>query len=87
VWWAAHAHRHGAANWTGAERRVFDNLPVVNDSTNQSKSDQALNEWLPPLRKYWCEYGKRWESVKDKYGLHCSDQERIALNQLVQPCN
>jgi hypothetical protein len=66
----AHAHRHGAAAWTRAQRRNFandfDNLLVVDDSTNQSKSDQAPHEWLPPRKNYWCEYGKRWEHVKDK---------------------
>jgi len=87
----AHAHRHGAANWTRAQRRAFandfDNLLVVNDSTNQSKSGQAPHEWLPPLKEYWCEYGKRWERVKDKYGLlRYSDQEHIALNRLAETC-
>ena len=57
----AHAHRHGADKWTKEQRNDFDNLLVVDDSANQSKSDQAPHEWLPPLKSYWCEYGKRWE--------------------------
>jgi hypothetical protein len=61
-------------------------LLVVDDSTNQAKSDQAPHEWLPPQKSYWCEYGKRWERVKDKYGLRYSDQERIALNSLAETC-
>jgi hypothetical protein len=52
----AHAHRHGADKWTRAQRRAFpndlDNLLVVDDSTNQSKSDQASHEWLPSLEDY-----------------------------------
>jgi CRISPR/Cas system Type II protein with McrA/HNH and RuvC-like nuclease domain len=63
-----------------AQRRAFandfDNLLVVDDSTNQSKSDQAPNQWLPPNADYWCAYGKRWRRVKDKYGLRYSDRER-----------
>ncbi len=86
----AHAHRHGADSWTKAQRREFandfDNLLVVDDSTNQSKSDKAPHEWLPPMESYWCEYGKLWERVKDKYGLRYSDQERITLNQLAETC-
>lgn len=86
----AHAHRHGADQWTKAQRRIFandfENLLVVDDSTNQAKSDQAPHEWLPPQKSYWCEYGKRWERVKDKYGLRYSDQERIALNSLAETC-
>ena len=70
----AHAHRHGADNWTKAQRRIFandfENLLVVDDATNRAKSDKAPHEWLPPQKNYWCEYGQRWERVKNKYGLH-----------------
>ncbi|MCH9639947.1 MAG: HNH endonuclease family protein [Betaproteobacteria bacterium] len=86
----AHAHRHGADTWTKAQRRKFandfDNLLVVDDSTNQSKSDQAPHEWLPPLESFWCEYGKLWEKVKDKYGLRYSDDEHITLTRLAETC-
>lgn len=86
----AHAHRHGADNWTRKQRKAFandfENLLVVADSVNRSKSDKAPDEWLPPLKSYWCEYGKRWEHVKDKYRLWYSKQERITLNQLTETC-
>jgi len=86
----AHAHRHGADQWTKAQRREFandfDNLLVVDDATNQSKSDRAPHEWLPPQDSYWCEYRKLWERVKDKYGLSYSNEERITLNQLAETC-
>jgi len=86
----AHAHRHGAHNWTEVQREAFandtENLLVVDDSTNQSKSDQAPHEWLPPMESYWCKYGKRWERVKDKYGLRYSNEERITLSQLAETC-
>ena len=39
------------------------------DHINRSKSDKAPHEWLPPLKSYWCEYGERWERIKDKYRL------------------
>jgi len=86
----AHAHRHGADKWTKAQRRAFandfENLLVVDDTVNQSKSDQAPHEWLPPLKSYWCEYGKRWEYIKNKYHLWYDRQERIALNKLAETC-
>lgn len=86
----AHAHRHGADNWTRKQRKAFandfENLLVVADSVNRSKSDQAPHEWLPPLKSYWCEYGKRWERIKDKYRLWYSKEERITLNQLAGTC-
>ena len=84
----AHTYRHGAEKWTLKQRRAFANdfENLVDDSVNQSKSDQAPHEWLPPNEGYWCEYGKRWGRVKDKYGLRYSDQERIALNRLAETC-
>lgn len=86
----AHAHRHGADKWTRMQRRAFandfDNLLVVDSVANESKSDRAPHEWLPPLESYWCEYGIRWEQVKNKYRLRYSKQERIVLNQLAEAC-
>ena len=86
----AHAHRHGAVNWTREQRRAFandpENLLVVDDATNQSKSDKAPNEWLPPAKDYWCEYGKQWTHIKGKYGLRYSNNERISLIRLAKVC-
>lgn len=86
----AHAHRHGADKWTRDQRRAFandfENLLVVDDSVNQSKGDQAPHEWLPPRRDYWCEYGKRWQRIKDKYRLWFGDLERKTLDLLAETC-
>ena len=86
----AHAHRHGASSWTRAQRRIFandfENLLVVDDATNQAKSDKAPHEWLPPDKTFWCEYGRRWQRVKDKYRLLFSAAERYVLKQLADTC-
>jgi CRISPR/Cas system Type II protein with McrA/HNH and RuvC-like nuclease domain len=76
--------------WARAQRRAFandfDNLLVVDDSTNQAKSDQAPHEWQPPLEDYWCEYRERWERIKEKYRLRYSHHERTVLKQLADTC-
>lgn len=86
----AHAHRHGAENWTKEQRKIFandpENLLVVSYSANKSKSDKAPHERLTPLKSYWCEYGKCCERIKDKFRLWYSKQERIILNQLAETC-
>ena len=64
----------------------FERTEPSEISINKSKSDQAPHEWLPPLKSYWCEYGKRWERIKEKYRLWYSKQERIVLNQLAETC-
>lgn len=87
----AHAHRHGADKWTRNQRRQFandfENLVVVNDATNQSKGDQAPHEWLPPRESYWCEYGRRWIHIKEKYRLWYGKEERQTLNRLAETCH
>lgn len=86
----AHAHRHGADKWTRDQRRTFandfENLVVVDDAANQSKSDQAPHEWLPPRKQYWCEYGKRWTHIKEKYRLWFSSRELETLGMLAETC-
>ncbi|WP_090570418.1 HNH endonuclease family protein [Nitrosomonas sp. Nm33] len=86
----AHAHRHGASDWTKKQRTEFandfENLLVVSDKINQAKSDKAPHEWLPPRKAYWCEYGKRWEYIKHKYKLIYTKQEETALNALAKTC-
>jgi len=86
----AHAHRHGASNWSREQRRTFandfENLLVVDDATNQAKSDKAPHQWLPPNKAFWCEYGQRWQRIKEKYRLFYGDQERYVLNELAAGC-
>lgn len=86
----AHAHRHGADKWTRDQRRTFandfENLLVVDDSVNQSKGDQAPHEWLPPRKDYWCEYGRRWQRIKEKYRLWFSALEQKTLELLAETC-
>ena len=86
----AHAHRHGADKWTRDQRRVFandfENLLVVDDSVNQSKGDQAPHEWLPPREDYWCEYGRGWQRIKEKYRLWFAALEVKTLHLLAETC-
>ncbi len=86
----AHAHRHGANKWTLKQRRNFandfENLLVVDDATNRKKSDKAPHEWLPPNKEFWCQYGNRWQRIKDKYRLFYSKRETMVLKQLAKNC-
>ncbi|PSJ17708.1 HNH endonuclease family protein [Nitrosomonas supralitoralis] len=87
----AHAHKNGAENWTKAQRRTFandfENLLTVSNSANRSKSDKAPHEWLPPLKSFWCEYGKRWKHIKDKYRLRYTRDESVTLSALANTCS
>jgi len=80
----------GRLQWTRDQRRTFandfENLLVVDDAVNQSKGDQAPHEWLPPRKDYWCEYGRRWQRIKEKYQLWYSELELKTLELLTETC-
>lgn len=84
----ANAHRSGAENWTREQKKTFandpENLFSVDDSTNQSKSDQGPEEWKPPLKSYWAEYARHWIYIKEKYGLSYAPGEMEALGKMLQ---
>jgi len=86
----AHAHRTGGANWPKKQKRQFandpDNLIAVDDRTNQEKSDKGPVRWKPPEESYWCEYAKKWQLVKNKYGLEVSERERRSLGVMERNC-
>jgi hypothetical protein len=86
----AHAHRSGGYAWTRNQRRAFANDPlnllVVDDSTNQAKSDKAPDDWMPPRKEYWCEYVDRWQRVKKKYELSYTVAEREKMSGVVKYC-
>ena len=86
----AHAHRTGGANWSRKQKRQFandpDNLLAVDDRANQQKGDKGPVRWKPPMSSYWCEYARRWQWVKRKYGLVVSERERRSLEVMRNRC-
>lgn len=87
----SHAHKNGGAGWTREQKKQFandfENLVVADPLTNQNKSDQAPNEWMPPSKDYWCEYLTRWKRVKTKYGLTASIAEDEFIQNTMKNCH
>jgi len=86
----AAAWRAGAAGWDSNRRRNFANDPlnllVVDGTTNQSKSDDAADEWLPPNNAYRCEYARIVVTVKTQYQLTVTPAEQAALRATLGQC-
>ncbi len=84
------AHASGGYAWTSAQRREFANymadpgaLIAVSASANRSKGDRDPANWLPPNTAYHCEYVKKWESIKKRFGLTMDQNEQVAVDTIL----
>ncbi|KAJ3577037.1 hypothetical protein NP233_g48 [Leucocoprinus birnbaumii] len=82
----------GARSWTSAQREAFANdltrpqLLAVSASSNRSKGDKDIAEWLPPLASYHCIYTRAWVQVKHQYGLTVDSAEKAAISSILSGC-
>ncbi len=86
----ANAWRSGASSWNAEDRETYANDPGVllsaDDNANQEKGDKGPEAWKPPNRDYWCEYSRRWISIKSEWGLTVNGAERAALEDMLGQC-
>lgn len=84
------AWQKGAQNLSKEERYSLAtdplNLLAVDASTNQGKSDGDAATWLPPNKKFRCQYVARQISVKYKYHLWVSEAEKEAMRKVLETC-
>lgn len=84
------AWRNGAAHWTTDQRERFANdsigLLAVDDGLNAGKGDSPPSQWLPPDPAAWCDYGRRWVVMLDRYQLPATPTEAPVLADLVSRC-
>ncbi|MBQ7202177.1 HNH endonuclease [Candidatus Saccharibacteria bacterium] len=62
------------------------NLLAVEGESNKNKSDGDAATWLPPNKKFRCEYVARQVSVKYKYGLWVTKAEKEAIERVLINC-
>ena len=62
------------------------NLLAVDGPANEQKSDGDAATWLPPNKKFRCQYVARQVSVKYKYGLWVTEAEKGAILQVLGNC-
>jgi Domain of unknown function (DUF1994). len=87
------AHHSGGYAWTLAEKRAFANdlnyrwhLLAVSASENLRKGSKAPDQYRPPNREFWCQYGQAWASIKASWRLSLTESERQALRLLLSTC-
>lgn len=76
----SHAYEVGGKDWTREQKKLFandfENLLVTDSSANRSKGKKAPHEWMPPNKKYHCEYLNKWIAIKQKYKLRYMTWEK-----------
>jgi hypothetical protein len=87
----AEAWRSGAWAWTAKQRQDYANdlgderaLIAVTLTTNRSKSDRDISDWLPSLNT--CGYVKNWIAIKIRYSLTYDAKEAKALLNFFEVC-
>jgi hypothetical protein len=88
----AEAWRSGAWAWTAGQRQDFANdlsdkrsLIAVTLSTNRSKGDKDISEWVPKVDT--CGYVQNWIAIKIRYSLTYDTKEAVALSDFFAKCN
>ncbi|MVU77044.1 DUF1524 domain-containing protein [Nocardia sp. ET3-3] len=83
------AWRSGASQWNPGQREAFandvGNLLAVQKQANQDKGSKTPDQWKP-RQSYWCDYARRWVSVKSRWGLTVQPTERSALSDMLDTC-
>jgi hypothetical protein len=62
------------------------NLVAVDGPANQEKSDQDAADWLPSNEAFRCEYLARQISVKYKYRLWVTPEEKLSMQKVLATC-
>ena len=62
------------------------NLLAVDASANKKKSDGDAATWLPPNKRFRCQYVARQTSVKYKYKLWVTEAEKNAIFKVLENC-
>ena len=87
------AHRSGGWQWSPERKRQYANflgydnhLIATTSGANRSKGSKGPEEWRPPLEDYWCTYATDWVSIKNEWGLTVSEDEYVALSEMLATC-
>jgi Protein of unknown function (DUF1524) len=84
------AWQTGAQQWSYARRVRFANDPLnllaVDASANRQKGDSDAASWLPPSKRFRCDYVARQVAVKRRYRGWVTPAEHDAMRRVLAPC-
>ncbi len=85
------AYMTGAYEWDGYKRCLYSNymgnnfhLIAVSGTENMKKSDKSPREYIPPNKKYTCQYLKIWLQTKYIWSLRFTPTEVSAIKNIAR---
>ena len=89
----AWAYHHGGVFWGRKRRELYANdlsapehLMAVQASANREKGAQGPDAWRPPNHAEWCDYGRAWASITERWELMLTWAEFRAIAELLATC-
>jgi len=87
------AHFSGGWAWPAWKKEEYANhledkthLLAVSASENRKKGALGPEDYMPPSRKFKCEYVKVWTRIKAKWGLAMTAREKEAIKKTLREC-
>ena len=87
-------HSSGGHEWTPATRELFANdvdhpatLVILSRGSGHNPRNQGPEEWRPSNETTWCGYAIDWVTVKQRWELGVTADERAALIEMLQTCS
>ncbi|WP_425294582.1 HNH endonuclease family protein (plasmid) [Mycobacterium avium subsp. hominissuis] len=81
-------HGHGQ-QWDSRKRQIFANDPIelraISSSVNNAKSDDGLDEWMPPNPAARCPFATQYVTILAKYELPITISEKNAAIKACSP--
>lgn len=80
----------GGQKWSKEEKEQYANdyrvLVVTSSQHNRSKGAKTPSEWMPPDKKFHCDYAKQYTGVVSKYNLNLTKKDKEILQKALESC-
>ncbi len=87
-------HAAGGWRWSPATRLAYltdtdhpATLQVVAAGSGHNPRQTSPSEWRPAAEATWCAYAVDWIGVKARWELSVTDDERLALGEMLDTCD
>lgn len=89
----SNVHHSGGWEWSPERKKLYandmrskDHLIAVEAKLNRQKGARGPEKWVPPNKRYVCEYVKRWVEIKMRWGLSMTEDEAFVISADLGAC-